>query len=293
MLSMNPDVSSRHVAGPDGERWPSLGLGTWRFGESGARVGQEVTLIERAIALGYSLIDTAEMYGEGGAERVVGQALARVLRQPGRAREQLTIVSKAYPHHATVAGLQKACEASLRRLQLDAIDLYLLHWRGDTPLDETIAGFEALQRRGLIRHWGVSNFDRADMEELHALPGGARCASNQVYYSLSERGVEFDLLPWLRKHTMPLMAYCPIDGGALASHAKLGALARPLGLTAAQLALAWMLDQPSVMSIPKAGSQAHLIENWRCRDVVLAPETRQALVAMFPPPKRARRLAMR
>ncbi len=293
MLSMNPDVFPRFVAGPAGERWPALGLGTWRLGESKARADQEAALVERAVELGYSLIDTAEMYGEGGAERVVGQALARVLRQPGKARDPLTIVSKAYPHHATAAGLQKACEASLRRLQLDAIDLYLLHWRGDTPLGETIAGFEALQRRGLIRHWGVSNFDRADMEELYALPGGARCASNQVYYSLSERGVEFDLLPWLREHTMPLMAYCPIDGGALASHTELGALARPLGLTAAQLALAWMLEQPGVVSIPKAGSEAHLVENWRCRDVVLSPQTRQALVAMFPPPKRARRLAMR
>lgn len=290
---MDPDINSRSVAGPDGERWPALGLGTWRLGESNARDAQEAALVEHAIALGYSLIDTAEMYGEGGAERVVGQALARVLRQPGRAREQFTIVSKAYPHHASVAGLRKACEASLRRLQLESIDLYLLHWRGDTPLGETVAGFEALQRRGLVRHWGVSNFDRTDMEELNAMPGGTRCASNQVYYSLSERGVEFDLLPWMRERAMPLMAYCPIDGGALARHAKLGALARPLGLSAAQLALAWTLEQPGVVPIPKAGSQEHLLENWRCLGVTLSPDTRQALAAMFPAPHRARRLAMR
>lgn len=290
---MDPHTAQHTVAGPDGERWPALGLGTWRLGESDARAGQEAALVERAIALGYSLIDTAEMYGEGGAERVVGQAITRALRSPGRAREQLTIVSKAYPHHASAAGLRKACEASLRRLQVDSIDLYLLHWRGDTPLSETIAGFEALRGRGLIRHWGVSNFDRTDMEELRAVPGGTRCASNQVYYSLSERGIEFGLLPWMRQHTMPLMAYCPIDGGALAGHTALAALARPLGLTAAQLALAWMLEQPGVVSIPKAGSEAHLLENWRCRDVALLPDTRQALAAMFPAPRRARRLAMR
>jgi diketogulonate reductase-like aldo/keto reductase len=281
------------VRGPDGEGWPALGLGTWRLGERTAARAAEVRLLENAIEIGYRVIDTAEMYGDGGAERVVGEALARAFGKPSIAREQFRIVSKAYPHHASVSGLERACTDSLRRLQLDTIDLYLLHWRSDVALSETVAGFEALTRKGLVRHWGVSNFDLADMSELFEQPGGVECAGNQVYYSLSERGVEFDLLPWMRARAMPLMAYCPIDGGELSRQKALGALARPLGISATQLALAWLLHQPEVIAIPKAGSQAHLLENWQSRAVELSLSTLRAIDAHFAPPKRRRRLAMR
>ena len=281
------------VRGPHGEGWPALGLGTWRLGERKADQAAEVRVIEDAIDIGYRVIDTAEMYGEGGAESVVGEALARALRKPGIAREQFRVVSKAYPHHASASGLAQACAGSLRRLQLDTIDLYLLHWRGDIPLADTVTGFVALQQKGWIRYWGVSNFDSADMSELFEQPGGAACAANQVYYSLRERGVEFDLLPWMRARAMPLMAYCPIDGGDLSRHKALEALARPLGISATQLAIAWLLHQPDVIAIPKAGSPAHLLENWQSREVKLAQSTLRAIDALFPPPKRWRRLAMR
>jgi diketogulonate reductase-like aldo/keto reductase len=207
-------------------------------------------------------------------------------------REQLRIVSKAYPHHADVAGLRSACDASRRRLKVDCIDLYLMHWRGETPLAETLDGFVWLQQAGWIRHWGVSNFDSADMQELWALPGGGSCATNQVYYSLSERGVEFDLLPSLRERNLPLMAYCPIDGGRITRNAALGALAKSLGTSTAQLALAWLLRQPGVMPIPKAGRKAHLLDNWHSQWLQLPPTAWAALEAMFPKPTRKRALAM-
>jgi diketogulonate reductase-like aldo/keto reductase len=262
MSSMLPAIDAPHIDGPHGEQWPALGLGTWRFGEATRDLEREVATLRRALEIGYRLIDTAEMYGEGGAERVVGRAVQEALRHGGMEREQLRVVSKAYPHHADAQGLRRACDASRRRLKLDTIDLYLLHWRGDIPLQETLDGFQQLQHAGCIRHWGVSNFDRPDMVELARLPGAAMCSTNQVYYSLSERGVEFDLLPWMRERGMPLMAYCPIDGGGLAKHLGLATLARTLGMTAAQLALAWLLAQPEVMVIPKAGSDRHLVENW-------------------------------
>lgn len=278
---------------PDGERWPVLGLGTWRLGEQARQKDSEAALIEHALDIGYRLIDTAEMYGEGGAEKVVGQALAVALRKPGLSRSQLQIVSKFYPHHADTAGMVRACEASLRRLNLDSIDLYLLHWRGEVPLADTLKGFDELRRRGRIRHWGVSNFSMADLRELSGLKADSKCASNQVYYSLSERGVEFDVLPWMRRRSMPLMAYCPIDGGTLPRHRGLAALAQPLGLSAAQLALAWVASQPGVIAIPKAGNLAHLVENWRCRQIELDVATRKALDEQFPPPAHAQPLAMR
>lgn len=198
----------RETSFPSGEPRPSLGLGTWRFGEAATRRAAEVASLRQALEMGWRLIDTAEMYGAGGAEEVTGIALAEALRA-GVPRNELFVVSKALPEHASVRGLQAACEASLRRLQLDQIDLYLLHWRGAVPLAETVRGFEQLQRRGLIRLWGVSNFDLDDMRELSAVPGGRACATNQVYYSLSQRGVEHDLLPWQRVQQMPLMAYSP------------------------------------------------------------------------------------
>jgi diketogulonate reductase-like aldo/keto reductase len=280
------------INGPHGEHWPALGLGTWRLGESASHVQPDVATMRRALEIGYRLIDTAEMYGDGAAERVVGQAVTEALRQPGVARDELRVVSKFYPHHADAAGMKRACDASRRRLQLDTIDLYLLHWRGDIALQETLRGFQQLMELGWIRHWGVSNFDLADMQKLARLPLGADCASNQVYYSLSERGVEFDLLPWMRERGMPLMAYCPIDGGRLAAHPALGALAQPLGITATQLALAWLLEQPGVMAIPKAGREQHLLENWQCQALRLPPHVRAEIDALFAAPTRKRTLAM-
>lgn len=279
--------------GATGERWPTLGLGTWRFGENTRAAEREARLLERAIELGYRLFDTAEMYGEGGAEQVLGQALMRALRKPGVQREALRVVSKAYPHHGDEAGLLRACEASRRRLQLDTIDLYLLHWRGSIPLAETVRGFEQLRHRGWIRHWGVSNFDVDDLDALLAVPDGVACTSNQVYYSLSERGVEFDLLPLLRKRHIPLMAYCPIDGGRIARNARLAQLAAPLHLSAAQLALAWLLRQPGVIAIPKAGSEPHLLENWQSRDTTIPEAVWSEIDALFPRPTRKQGLAMR
>jgi diketogulonate reductase-like aldo/keto reductase len=274
-----------------GERWPALGLGTWRLGEAPAQRRAEVAALRHALDLGYRLIDSAEMYGEGGAETVVGEALAQALRG-GLPRDAVRMVSKAYPHHADPAGLRAACERSRQRLQLDCIDLYLLHWRGSVPLAQTVAGFQDLQRRGWIRHWGVSNFDVDDLQELSALPGGTACAVNQVYFSLGARGVEYDLLPWQRERQMPLMAYSPIDQGALASHPALRALAMRLGATPAQLALAWVLAQPGVMAIPKALRAAHLKDNWQAQHLCIDDATRAQLDRLFPPPRAKQPLAM-
>ena len=277
---------------PLGEAWPALGLGTWRMGESAGSRAAEVAALRRAIELGYRVIDTAEMYGEGGAETVVGQALAQALRCGDVTREQLFIVSKVYPHNASRSGTLAACERSRQRLGLDHIDLYLLHWRGAFALAETVAGFEALMGRGHIRHWGVSNFDTDDMAELQRVAGGAQCASNQVFYALSERGVEFELLPWQRRHTMPLMAYCPIGQGRLARHAGLQAIGERHGASAAQVALAWMLAQAGVMAIPKAVHEAHLRENLAAAALALTPADVADIDVLFPAPRRRRALAM-
>ena len=275
---------------PDGSAVPALGLGTWRMGESRAGRASEVAAVRSAIEIGYRLIDTAEMYGEGGAEQVVGQAVAEALRAGAVQRDELFIVSKVYPHNASRQGTLAACERSLKRLGLERIDLYLLHWRGEHGLADTVAGMQALQQRGQITHWGVSNFDVSDMQELMAV--GPACAANQVYFSLSERGAEFSLLPWLRRHRMPLMAYSPIDQGTLARHSALSAVAAPLGLTAAQLALAWVLAQPGVLAIPKAVKPQHLRDNFAAAHVSLPAETLQRIDALFPPPKRKMALAM-
>lgn len=273
---------------PDGESVPALGLGTWRMGESKRAQAAEVGAVRLALDIGYRLIDTAEMYGDGGAEEVVGQAL----RGASVRRESVFVVSKVYPRNASRRGVEAACERSLKRLQLEQIDLYLLHWRGEHPLADTLAGFEALQRRGLIRHWGVSNFDRDDMEELQALPGGPACASNQVFYALSERGIEFELLPWMRTRSMPCMAYCPIDRGRLAADPVLQAVGRRHGASATQVALAWVLSQPGVMAIPKAVREAHLQENFAAASLALRPEDFEELDRRFPPPRRKKPLAM-
>lgn len=275
-----------------GEAWPALGLGTWRFGEDPAQRGAEVAALRAAFEMGFRLIDTAEMYGEGGAECVVGQALAESLRAGTVRREEVRIVSKVYPHHASAEGVRQACAHSLERLGIDRIDLYLLHWRGDIPLQQTLDGFERLKAEGKIGAWGVSNFDLDDMQELRGLDAGHNCATNQVYYAASSRGVEFDLLPWMQRHAMPLMAYSPLDEGKLARHAKLAALAAPLGLSAAQLALAWVLRLPNVLAIPKAGRLPHLRDNLAAADVQLDAGTLAAIDALFAPPQRRQPLAM-
>ena len=280
-----------NVTLPHGAEWPSLGLGTWRMGEVGSRRAVEVAAVRQALELGYRVIDTAEMYGDGGAETVVGEALAEALRA-GLARDDLRVVSKVYPQNASVEAMVAACERSLRRLQLDHIDLYLLHWRGAVPLKDTVDGFEMLQRRGWIGHWGVSNFDLADMQELAAAPGGGACSVNQVYYSLSQRGAEFDLLPWQRLKQMPLMAYSPVDQGALADHPSLRAVAERHAATPVQVALAWVLAQPGVLAIPKAVQAMHLRHNWQAATLKLDAGDLAVLDRLFPPPRRKMPLAM-
>src|SRR5712671_5473826 len=224
---------------PGGDKVPVLGFGTWGMGEARTSGPDMVTALRLGLDLGMTLIDTAEMYGEGGAEEVVGEAIA------GR-RDQVFVVSKVYPHHASRRGAVAACKRSLNRLGTDYLDLYLLHWRGDIPLAETVDAFESLRRDGSIREWGVSNFDRADMDELLALPDGKRCAANQVMYHLGCRGVEWDLLPFCRKHRVAVMAYSPVGRGRLLRDRHLHALAREIGSSPAQIALAWLLEQRGV-----------------------------------------------
>jgi len=283
----------QHLTLPDGRSvWPTLGLGTWRMGEAARSRRTEVAAVRQALEMGYRLIDSAEMYGDGGAEEVVGAALAEALRAGVVAREELVIVSKVLPSNASRRGTVQACDRSRRRLGIDRIDLYLLHWPGTHPLRDTLAAFEALQSTGAIAHWGVSNFGLAAMQRLVTLPGAERCAANQVYYSLGERGIDFDLKPWQRARGLPLMAYSPIDQGAIARHARLADLARPLGLSAAQLALAWTLRDGDVIAIPKAVREPHLRENLAAADAVLDAATRAALDALFPPPRTAAPLAV-
>ena len=278
---------------PDGSSLPALGLGTWHMGESANSRAQEVAAVRLALEVGYRVVDTAEMYGEGGAEEVLGQALAEALRAGTVAREQVFVVSKVYPHNASRQGVAAACERSRRRLKLDHIDLYLLHWPGPHPLRDTVAGFGALQAGGHITHWGVSNFDTDDMRQLVAVPGGERCAANQVYLSPSTRGAEFDLLPWQRARSMPLMAYCPLDQGDLADDAVLRGVAERHGATASQVALAWLISRRGVMPIPKAVREAHLRANLAAADLALSEADLSEIERRFPAPRRKQALAMR
>jgi len=280
------------VTFPGNVQLSSLGLGTWRMGEDRARRPAEIAAVRAALETGWRVIDTAEMYGEGGAEEVVGAALAAALRTGSLTRNEVFVVSKVYPHNATARGTGAACERSLARLGLDHLDGYLLHWRGSVPLQVTVDAFEALRSRGKIRHWGVSNFDVDDMSELMSVRGGDRCAANQVYYSLSERGPGFALVPWLQQRGMVTMAYSPIDQGKLARNAALRRLASKRGATPAQLALAWLVAQPGVMAIPKAASEAHLGENLAALALTLSPADLAELDAAFPPPRRKSPLAM-
>ncbi len=275
-----------------GETRCSLGLGLYGWGEDPASAAGEVRLLRQALEIGYRVFDTAEMYAQGGSERVLGQALAQAQRA-GLRREELFVVSKVLPQHASAAGVVAACERSLQRLGLDRIDLYLLHWRGATPLAQTIQGFEQLLQRDCIRQWGVSNFDLADMQELMAVPGGAACAANQVHYSPSARGVEWDLLPWQRQQGMAMMAYSPFDQGGLVNHPALQELARRHLATPAQIALAWVLRQPGVMAIPKAGRALHLQLNWAASKLVLNAQDLADLDRSFAAPRGKMALSMR
>lgn len=230
---------------PSGEAVPVLGQGTWKMGEDARRHAEEVNALKLGLGLGMTLIDTAEMYASGGAEEVVADAIA------GR-RDEVFLVSKVLPSNASRTGVPAACEASLRHLRTDRIDLYLLHWPGSVPLAETVEAFEALKKAGKIRHWGVSNFDTHEMEELVSLPAGDGVQTNHILYNLSQRGPEFDLAPWSRQRGIPLMAYSPVDQGVLARNASLEAIAARHDATPAQLALAWMMAQDGVIAIPKA-----------------------------------------
>ena len=275
-----------------GQQVPALGLGTWRMGEASGARSAEISAVTTAIQTGYRLIDTAEMYGNGGAEQVVGAAVQPMIEAGDLRREELTIVSKVLPSNASRDGVRQACERSLRRLGLDYLDIYLLHWRGSTPLKETVAAFEELRKEGSIRNWGVSNFDMSDMQQLWSIAAGPKCVVNQVYYSASERGVEFDLLPWQRGAGVTTMAYCPIDQGALTHDATFARIGRRHGVSAATAALAWTIRTNDVIAIPKAVREAHLRENYRAASLELTPEDLTEIDVGFPPPKRKRRLAM-
>ncbi len=271
---------------------PALGLGTWRLGESARRRSAETASVRRALELGYRLIDTAEMYGEGGAEEVVGNALAEAIRAGDVRRDEVFIVTKIYPHHATARGMGKACDASRKRLGIDTVDLYLLHWRGGVPLAETVDAFESLRAGGHIDRWGVSNFDVADLHELWALESGRRCVANQIYYSASRRGSEFDLRPWHIAHGLATMAYCPIDQGTLTNDSVLNRVAAARGLTAAQIAIAWVLSHPEVIAIPKAARENHLRENLAAARIDLSEQELAEIDTAFPAPTRKLPLAM-
>ena len=271
----------RDVTLPNGDQMPAFGLGTWRMGESRTRAAAEIEGLKLGLDLGVKLIDTAEMYGDGHAEELVRAAMV------GR-RDAVFLVSKVLPENASRQGTIAACEASLKRLGTDRLDLYLLHWRGSHPLEATLAAFEELKRTGKIRHWGVSNFDVADMEVLQ----GAEPAVNQVLYNLSRRSIEHALIPWCRTRRIPIMAYSPVEQGRILDHPSLVKLARTRGVSPAQLALAWVLSQEGVIAIPKATAPAHVREDVAAADLTLDPATLAALDTAFPRPKRDQGLEM-
>jgi diketogulonate reductase-like aldo/keto reductase len=281
MALMNAEL--RTVTLPNGKAVPVLGQGTWHMGESQEERRAELDALRLGIDLGMTLIDTAEMYADGGAEKVVGEAIA------GR-RDDVYLVSKVYPHNATRKGAIAACERSLRRLKAECLDLYLLHWRGSVPLEETLSAFEDLRSRGKIRDFGVSNFDKSDMEEIMQIPGGERTATNQVLYNLQRRGIESDLLPWCRHRGIPIMAYSPIEQGRLLASLRISSERR--GLTPAQVALAWVLSQDGVIAIPKASNIQHVSENRAAADVMLSAQELAELDSLYPRPTRKTSLEM-
>lgn len=270
---------------PGGQSVPALGFGTWMMGEDKAHRAAEIDAISMSLELGMTVIDTAEMYAEGGAERIVGEALKD-------RREEAFLVSKVLPWNASFDGTIKACHRSLDRLETDYLDLYLLHWRGEHPLEDTVAALEELKQAGRIRAWGVSNFDVEDMEELFSVPDGQNCAVNQVLYNLSRRGIEFDLLPWCQDHGIPVMAYSPIEQGRILHHPELIHVAKACQATPAQVALAFLLEREGVMPIPKTANLRRLQENRDAVDLEISDEDWARLDLAFPPPDRKMPLAM-
>jgi diketogulonate reductase-like aldo/keto reductase len=281
----------RTVRLPSGRALPVLGQGTWGMGEDPAKRRTEIAALRLGLDLDMTLIDTAEMYGEGGAEEVIAEAIA------GR-RTNVFLVSKVYPHNATRTDAVEACERSLRRLKTEYLDLYLLHWRGSVPLTETFDAFRSLKRAGKIRDYGVSNFDLSDMEEASAAAGGGEIATNQVLYNLRRRGVEWDVVPWCRERAIPVMAYSPIDQSTstrrgMLSDPALQSVASRHGATPTQVALAWLLQQEGVIVIPKASREAHVRENRATLELMLTDEDRTELDQAFPPPHKKTTLDMR
>ena len=270
---------------PSGELVPALGQGTWRMGEDPALRGQEIATLRAGLDMGMRLIDTAEMYGEGGAETVVGEAIA------GR-RDGVFLVSKVYPHNASAKGAIAACERSLQRLGTDRLDLYLLHWKGAVPLAETVAAFERLKAAGKIRHWGVSNLDPKDMRALAAVTDGGSCVANQVLYNLKTRGIEWELLPDHQKRAIAVMAYTPLGQGTVLGKAAVQSVAEKHGVAPAAAALAWVLRQPGIIAIPKASRLEHVRANAAAAELQLDAEDLAALDKAFPPPKGPTALAM-
>jgi len=264
---------------PSGQKLPAFGMGTWRMGENAQRRQQEIAALRRGMELGVTLIDTAEMYGEGGAEEVVAEAV-------GDRRSQVFLVSKVYPHNASKQGAIAACERSLKRLKTDILDLYLLHWRGSVPLAETLDAFETLKQAGKIQDYGVSNFDADDMKEAIALSGGEAIATNQVLYNLTRRGIELNLLPWCEKQAIPIMAYSPIEQGRLLKDQTLEKIATAHEMSAAQVAIAWLLHQDNVVVIPKASRIEHVEQNYAAINLKLSVEELEMLDRAFPQPAR-------
>ena len=275
----------RMVTLPSGEKLPALGQGTWYMNENRETRAEEISTLQLGLDLGLKLIDTAEMYGEGKAEELVGEALA------GR-RDQAFLVSKVYPHNASRRGTIAACERSLKRMRTNRIDLYLLHWRGNIPFSETIEAFMALQKAGKIRYYGVSNMDLDDMQELLSLPGGEAVATNQLLYNLTRRGIEWGLLPWLRGKRIPVMAYSPIEQARLLSNPKLIDFTKRHGMTPVQAALAWLMAQSDIIAIPKTGRRERIKENLGALDHDLSVAQLAELDRLFPPPNGPKALEM-
>jgi diketogulonate reductase-like aldo/keto reductase len=267
----------KSVTFPSAKQVPALGQGTWQMEESGAGRKEAIAALRLGLDLGMTVIDTAEMYGEGKVEEIVGEAIA------GR-RDEVFLVSKCYPQNASRKRMTEACARSLKRLRTDRIDLYLLHWPGSVPIDETLDTFMRLKDEGKILDYGISNFDARGTSRVWSAPGGGGIVTDQVLYNLSERGIEWDLLPWCRKRGLPLMAYTPLGQGALLREPALARVAARHGATPAQIALAWLLAKDGVLAIPKAGRVAHVRENRKAADIALAPADLAELDTAFPPP---------
>jgi diketogulonate reductase-like aldo/keto reductase len=272
---MHDDIPT--VTLPSGLSIPALGIGTWNMGERPGDASQEIASIRKAIELGMTVVDTAETYADGRSEDVVGKAVKSV-------RDEVFLVSKVHPANADTNGTIRACDSSLRRLGTDHLDLYLLHWRGSHPLEETVNAFEKLKADGKIKDWGVSNFDVDDMEDLFSVPGGNNCAANQVLYNLCRRGPEYDLLPWCQSHGVPIMAYSPIEQGRILSNHELIRIAKAYQATPAQIALAFLLEREGVMPIPKSSNPDRVTENQGATALEISDEDWMALDAEFPPP---------